>query len=98
MAALHIQVCYALPGDEWLRALEAPEGTTLREAVEMSGLLRERAEIDLDRMRVGIYGKLKTLDSVLKDQDRVEVYRNLVADPKESRRRRAESRARRQKE
>ena len=89
MAELHVQVCYLRPGFTFLQDLTVPEGGTLRTAIECSGLLEAAPEIDLTANRVGIWGKLKTLDTVLREKDRVEVYRSLVADPKESRRKRA---------
>lgn len=90
MRVLCIQVCYAATGVEWLRTIEVTQGTSLVDAVKKSGLLNEFPEIDLVSSRVGIYGKLKTLDTVLRDHDRIEIYRALIADPKESRRRRAD--------
>lgn len=89
MADVRVQVCYARPGFVFLRELAVPASTTLRAAIEPSGLLAEVPEIDLAVSRVGIFGKSKTLDTVLRDGDRVEVYRPLIADPKESRRNRA---------
>lgn len=89
MAEIRVQVCYAKPDLQLLRELTVPEGTTLQAAIQQSGVLRDAPEIDLSACRVGIYGKLKTLDTVLREHDRVEVYRPLMADPKESRRKRA---------
>jgi putative ubiquitin-RnfH superfamily antitoxin RatB of RatAB toxin-antitoxin module len=89
MAELKVQVCYARPGFCFLRDLALPEGTTLQAAIECSGVKAEAPEIDLGVNRVGILGKLKPLDTVLRDKDRVEIYRPLIADPKESRRKRA---------
>jgi putative ubiquitin-RnfH superfamily antitoxin RatB of RatAB toxin-antitoxin module len=89
VASLHVQVCFAKPDMQILRDLIVPEGTTLHGAIVRSGLLDEVTEIDLATCRVGIYGKLKPLDTVLRDRDRIEVYRPLMADPKESRRKRA---------
>jgi putative ubiquitin-RnfH superfamily antitoxin RatB of RatAB toxin-antitoxin module len=66
-----------------------PEGVTLQSAIERSGLLKAAPEVNLEVNRVGVWGKLKTLDTVLRERDRVEVYRALIADPKESRRKRA---------
>ena len=87
---LQVQVCYAERDVQILRDLAVPQGCTLREAIMQSGVLQEVPEIDLMVLRVGIYGKLKELDTILRDGDRVEIYRPLIADPKESRRRRAE--------
>ncbi|CDG83404.1 RnfH family protein [Janthinobacterium agaricidamnosum] len=89
MEPLNIQVCYATPHSEFLRDLHVAPGTTLEQAVRLSGLLEQVAGIDLATVPVGIYGKKKTLDTVLREHDRVEVYRPLLADPKEARRRRA---------
>ena len=87
---LQIQVCYANPYQTILRNLTVPPGTCLQVAIMRSGVLQDAQEIDLAVCRVGVYGKLKALDSMLRDHDRVEIYRPLIADPKESRRQRAE--------
>ena len=84
-----VQVCYINPPREFLRTLCLPEGATLLQAITLSGLLEDAPEIDLLHCRVGIYSVLKTLDTVLRDQDRVEVYRDLLIDPMAARRRRA---------
>jgi putative ubiquitin-RnfH superfamily antitoxin RatB of RatAB toxin-antitoxin module len=86
---VQVQICYAAHDVQILHDLSVPDGTTIQEAILQSGILRRVQEIDLTVCRVGIYGKLKPLDFVLHDQDRVEIYRPLVADPKDSRRRRA---------
>jgi len=65
------------------------EGTTVGVAIERSGILDEFPEIDLAVNRVGIFGKVAKLDAPLAPGDRVEIYRALIADPKESRKRRA---------
>ena len=88
-ADIAVQVCYALPDSAFLRSLRVPAGTTIGQAVALSGLLQEIPGIDLAVNMVGIYGKKKPLDTVLHEHDRVEVYRPLQADPKEARRRRA---------
>jgi uncharacterized protein len=90
MAEIRVQICYARPGQSSLREVVLPLGATLRSAIERSGLLHDASEIDLTVCRVGVYGKLKPLDAVLREHDRVEIYRPLVADPKESRRKRAQ--------
>jgi uncharacterized protein len=89
MADIRVQVCYARPDRQFLLELKVPEGTTLQSAVECSGLLAQAPEIDLGRDKAGVHGKAKPLDTVLREGDRVEIYRPLIADPKESRRRRA---------
>jgi putative ubiquitin-RnfH superfamily antitoxin RatB of RatAB toxin-antitoxin module len=91
---LNVQLCYAEPDLEVLRDLKVVEGTTLQQAIIQSGILREISAIDLTACKVGIYGKLKTPDTVLREHDRIEIYRPLIADPKDSRRLRAGRKAR----
>ncbi len=64
----------------WLK-LEVPDGSTVREAIERSGLLAQFPEIDLDSQRVGIFGKLTQLTAKVAEGDRVEIYRDITADP-----------------
>jgi len=87
---LTVEVAYALPEAQWLLELHVPAGTTARQAVELSGLLKERPEIDLQHADLGIFGKATPPNQVLRDKDRVEIYRPLIADPKEVRRLRAQ--------
>jgi putative ubiquitin-RnfH superfamily antitoxin RatB of RatAB toxin-antitoxin module len=86
---INIQVCYASNALQFLRALRVDAGTTLEQAIALSGVLQAAPEIDLATMAVGIYAKKKTLDTVLREHDRVEIYRPLIADPKNARRRRS---------
>lgn len=86
---LNIEVCYALTGKQELVKLKVPAGTTVQQAVEASGLLTKYPEIDLKKNKFGIFAKLSKLDAALRDRDRVEVYRPLIADPKEVRKQRA---------
>jgi putative ubiquitin-RnfH superfamily antitoxin RatB of RatAB toxin-antitoxin module len=90
---LRVQVCYATPNRQFLIEVAVPSGTTIHQAIKASGLLQQAPEIDLSVWRVGIYSKLKTLETELRDHDRVEIYRPLIADPMESRRRRANKRS-----
>ncbi|MFL9896651.1 RnfH family protein [Paraburkholderia fungorum] len=89
-ARLSIEVCYALAGEQTLIAVELPEGATLQQALDASGILQRYPRIDLGTQKVGVFGKLKPLDTVLADHDRVEIYRPLLVDPKLSRQRRVE--------
>jgi uncharacterized protein len=89
-ARLSIEVCYALAGEQTLIAVELPAGATLQQALEASGILQRYPRIDLVTQKVGVFGKLKPLDTVLADHDRVEIYRPLLVDPKLSRQRRVE--------
>lgn len=78
---MHIGVAYADKFKRtWLR-LDVPESSTLREAIEHSGLLRQYPDIDLSTQRVGIFGKLSKLDTPVNDGDRIEIYRPITADP-----------------
>jgi putative ubiquitin-RnfH superfamily antitoxin RatB of RatAB toxin-antitoxin module len=88
-----VHVCHAHPGGTFLRTLTVEQGTTIEQAIMLSGVTREVAGIDLAAQPVGLYGKKYPLETVLRAHDRVEIYRPLVADPKESRRRRAEKKA-----
>jgi uncharacterized protein len=87
---ISVQVCYALPTRQALLDVAVPEGATLREAVEASGIIRQFPEIDLTVLRTGIFGHLAPLDAVLHEGDRVEIYRPLQVDPKAARQRRVD--------
>lgn len=87
--ALHIEVAYAQPDQQVVIALTVPAGTGVREAIERSGILARFPDIDLEKNKIGIFGKLAKNDTVLHDQDRLEIYRPLLADPKDVRRSRA---------
>lgn len=86
---LQVYVCYAADAREFVHPLRVEPGTTIGQAIEQSGVLAEFPGINLATQPVGIYAKKKTLDTVLRERDRVEIYRPLVADPKDSRRKRA---------
>lgn len=86
---MKIEVVYALPDKAERVGLELPEGSTVLQAVEGSGLLEKYPEIDVRKNKFGIYAKLAKADAVLRDKDRVEIYRPLIADPKEVRKQRA---------
>lgn len=87
---LTIEVCYALPGEQTLIEMQLPQGTTLGQAIDASGILAQHPGIDLTKQKTGVFGKLKPLDTVLADHDRVEIYRPLIVDPKLARQRRVE--------
>lgn len=86
---MRVGVVYAASADEQsVVAVELAAGATVENAIRASGLLLRYPEIDLAQNAVGIFGERVTLDRVVEDGDRVEIYRPLVADPKEARRRR----------
>lgn len=86
---LHVEVACADAGDVILFPVEIAEGATVRDAIEKSGVRQKLHDIDSGINKTGIYGELCGMDTPLKDGDRVEIYRPLIADPKEARRRRA---------
>lgn len=87
---IKIEVVYALPHEQTLLTLELPQGTSLGDAIKISGILEKHPDIDLATNKVGVFGKLSKLDVQMRDKDRIEIYRPLIADPKEVRRKRAE--------
>lgn len=87
---IKIELVYALPHEQILLEVEVPQAVTMAEAIKLSGILGKHPEIDLEKGKFGIFGKLSKLDTVLREKDRIEIYRPLIADPKEVRRKRAE--------
>jgi putative ubiquitin-RnfH superfamily antitoxin RatB of RatAB toxin-antitoxin module len=94
VSTISVTVVYALPERASEIGLMLPSGATVADALEGSRLASIHPEIDLARCAVGIFGRRVERDRVLADGDRVEIYRPLVADPKDARRRRAQGRAR----
>lgn len=84
-----VQVCYATPERQVLKEVTLPVGSTVAAAIELSGMLDQFPDIDLDTNDVGVFSERRKLTDVLQDGDRVEIYRPLIADPREARRRRA---------
>jgi len=87
---IDIELVYALPHEQALLKFKVPAGTTLGDAVRLSGILDKYPEIDPEKAKYGIFGKLSKADVVMRERDRIEIYRPLIADPKEVRRKRAE--------
>ncbi len=86
---IRIELVYAGVKDIHCASLALNKGATIGDAIQHSGILKKYPEIELGKNRVGIFSRLQVLDTVLHDHDRVEIYRPLLLDPKESRRRRA---------
>lgn len=86
---ISVEVVYALPHIQTLLIVKLSQGATVDEAIKLSGILEMHPEINLDNDKFGIFGKLSKADAVLRDRDRIEIYRPLLADPKEIRRQRA---------
>lgn len=85
-----VEVVYALPTQQVLLRVSLPKGATVEDAIRASGIMDMFPEIDLSKNKVGIFSKLVKLNETVRDKDRVEIYRPLIADPKEVRRKRAE--------
>lgn len=79
---MKIGIAYALPSRQVWFDVNLPDGTTIQDAINQSGILKQFPDIDLETQKVGIYGKLSKLDAVLNDGDRVEIYRPITCDPK----------------
>lgn len=88
---LNIEIVYGLPDRQVLKAMQVADGTTAREAALQSGLAVEFPELDVQTVKLGIFGKLVKDDTVLREKDRVEMYRPLLVDPKEARRKRVQN-------
>ncbi len=95
-----VEVAYALPERQRIVELQVPAGTTALEAVRQSGIERLFPEIDLDAVNLGIFSQVLGTKGLppaaeyrMRERDRVEIYRPLIADPKEARRKRAEKKA-----
>lgn len=84
--SVEIEIVYALPIRQHVAKIAVPAGTTLEQAICLSGILNIFPEIDLKRNRVGVFNKLVKLDTSVQPYDRVEIYRSLLIDPKEARR------------
>lgn len=82
---MHVTVIYALPHEQTIEELNAPDGTTVEQAIRMSHLLEKHPEIDLNENKVGIFAKLAKLDESLREGDRVEIYRALPRKPRDAR-------------
>ena len=80
---MKVGVVYALPGKQTWLNIEVPEGSTVRQAIERSGVLAQFPEIDLTQNKVGVFGKVQaSLDAAVDDGARIEIYRPITADPK----------------
>lgn len=89
VAELVVEVIYATRARQEIRTVRLPAGSVVEQAIRRSGLLVEFPEIDLTASRVGVYGEPVELDAILEGGERVEIYRPLIIDPKEARRKRA---------
>ena len=86
---IRVEVAYALPEEQIIISIKVPKKINVKQAIEKSGIQKKFSDIDLSKNKVGIFGKQTTLDHLLSDRDRIEIYRPLILDPKEMRRKRA---------
>ena len=86
---ISVEVVYAIPQKQEIFSLNVPEGSTVRQAIEACGVLEKYPEINLAKNKLGVFAKLTKADTLLRNRDRVEIYRPLIADPKEVRKQRA---------
>ncbi|MFA5937899.1 MAG: RnfH family protein [Sinimarinibacterium sp.] len=86
---IQVEVSYARPSEQVILKLDVNAGATLRQVIEKSGILQRFPEIDLAANRVGRWSHVAALDDLVQAGDRIEIYRPLLADPKEMRRQRA---------
>ncbi|MBT8106149.1 MAG: RnfH family protein [Woeseiaceae bacterium] len=83
---MRVEVVFALPDRQVLEALDVEAGATVAEAISQSGIERRFPEIDMSVLQVGIWGRPAERSRVLREDDRVEIYRPLETDPREARR------------
>ena len=88
---IHVELVYALPEHQTLLDFTVPKGTTLEQAIGLSGIQEHYPELDLSTLKAGLFGKIAPRTLQLREKDRIELYRPLVADPKEVRKQRAEA-------
>ncbi len=86
---ISIEVVYPLPEKQEIFTVSLPAGASVRQAIEASGVLLKYPEIDMSKNKIGVFARLAKPDAPLRDRDRVEIYRPLIADPKEVRKQRA---------
>lgn len=90
MDTIQVEVVYALPHEQKVLTEVVDKDSTVEEIIKQSGVLEHYPEIDLSNNKVGVFGRNVRLNATVQDKDRIEIYRPLLADPKEIRRKRAE--------
>lgn len=88
-ATIRVEIAYARPDEQAIVPIEVPEGTTLEQVILRSRIQERFPEVQLQTAKVGVFGKLSKLSAAVRAGDRVEIYRPLLADPKEVRKKRA---------
>jgi putative ubiquitin-RnfH superfamily antitoxin RatB of RatAB toxin-antitoxin module len=87
--SIEVEVVYPLPKKQEIFTVKLPVGACARDAIDACGVLAKYPEIDLAKNKIGVFAKLVKPETPLRDRDRVEIYRPLIADPKEVRKQRA---------
>lgn len=88
-STIHVEVVYALPHLQIIKSIAIPDDCSVAQAIRYSGILEQFPEIDLTHNKLGIFGRFTNLGALLRHNDRIEIYRPLIIDPKEARRIRA---------
>jgi len=86
---IQVEVVYGLAEEQALLSVDVPDGSKVKEVILASNIIEQFPEINLDKVNVGVFGKLTKMDQTVRARDRIEIYRPLIADPKEVRKRRA---------
>ncbi len=83
---IEVEVCYALPERQIVRRLRVDEASTIKQVIDASGLLEDEKNIDLNKCTLGVFGVIRSLDWIVQQHDRVEIYRPLLKSPQQARR------------
>ncbi|MCK5828928.1 MAG: RnfH family protein [Methylococcales bacterium] len=86
---MEVEVAFASSNEQVCISIKVEDSVTVNEAIVKSGITDQFTEIDLVKMKVGIFGKICNLDTILEEGDRVEIYRFLLHNPMDARRNRA---------
>jgi putative ubiquitin-RnfH superfamily antitoxin RatB of RatAB toxin-antitoxin module len=87
--SIQVEVVYGLAEEQALLSVSVPDGSEIRDVILASNIIEQFPDIDLDKVKVGLFGKLTKMNQIVRERDRIEIYRPLIADPKEVRKRRA---------
>lgn len=89
VSTINVEVAYAEPDRQRIFSVNVDAGTTAGGAIVQSGIMMEFPDLDIENSKIGIFGKVSTMETIVREGDRIEIYRPLIADPKEVRRKRA---------
>ena len=86
---IQVEVVYGLAEEQVLLSVSVPDNSSVKDVILVSKIIEQFPDIDIDVVKVGLFGKLTKMDQIVRERDRIEIYRPLIADPKEVRKRRA---------